>query len=62
LTVRMAWLLRVRELGLRFVEVPGVVLRRRLHLANKGQRRPDLALQRVRMLKQSLDRRRRGSR
>jgi glycosyltransferase involved in cell wall biosynthesis len=52
----MAWLLRAKELGLRFVEVPEIVVRRRLHLSNKGRRHPDLATQRCRMLKESLDR------
>ena len=36
--------------GLRFVELPELVLRRRLHMANKGRRRPDLVSQRCLML------------
>lgn len=54
----LAWLLRARECGLRFAEIPQVVVRRRLHAANKGRRRPELATQRCEILKRSLDRRR----
>jgi glycosyltransferase involved in cell wall biosynthesis len=54
----LAWLARAKEIGLRFVELPEIVLRRRLHLANKGRLRPELVSLRCRMLKQSLDRRR----
>jgi glycosyltransferase involved in cell wall biosynthesis len=52
------WLLRARERGVRFAHVAEVVVRRRLHAANKGRRHPELATQRCRMIKRSLDRRR----
>jgi glycosyltransferase involved in cell wall biosynthesis len=52
------WLLRAREAGLVFVEVPEVAVRRRLHATNKGRRQPELARQRCRVLKAALDRRR----
>ena len=52
------WLLRARECGLRFLELPEVVVRRRLHAANKGRMHPELARLRCRILKQALDRRR----
>jgi glycosyltransferase involved in cell wall biosynthesis len=52
------WLLRAREAALRFVEIPEVVVRRRLHATNKGRRQPELARQRCRILKAALDRRR----
>jgi glycosyltransferase involved in cell wall biosynthesis len=52
------WLLRAREAGLRFVAVPDLVVRRRIHSGNKGRAQPELARLRCRILKQSLDRRR----
>lgn len=54
----LEWLLRAREAGLRFVEIPDLVARRRLHDANKGRAHPELARLRCRILKESLDRRR----
>ena len=52
------WLLRAREAGLVFVEVPEIVVRRRLHASNKGRAQPELARQRCLVLKHALDRRR----
>ena len=54
----LAWLLRAQELGLGIAEVPELLVRRRLHAANKGRQHPELARQRCRILKQALDRRR----
>jgi len=52
------WLLRAHEAGLRFAEIPDLVVRRRLHEGNKGRVHPELARLRCRILKHALDRRR----
>ena len=52
------WYLRATECGLKSVTLPQVVLKRRLHENNIGIRKQDLQVQYVRVLKASLDRRR----
>jgi glycosyltransferase involved in cell wall biosynthesis len=54
------WALRVREAGLRTAMLPEVVYIRRIHGANQGLARPDLARHRLAVLKASLDRQRRA--
>lgn len=52
------WFARARGLGLRIHELPEVVLNRRLHTTNSSLRNRDSAVDFVRVLKASLDRRR----
>lgn len=52
------WLLRAREHGLREVMLDHTVLRRRLHAANHGRLKNDLAGEYALAFKQALDRRR----
>jgi glycosyltransferase involved in cell wall biosynthesis len=52
------WFLRAREAGLSFGTLPSVVLRRRIHGENLGVRMRDDRSDFVRLLKASLDRRR----
>ena len=52
------WLLRAEDLGVRFVTIPDVVLRRRLHRSNHGVVRRDARQDYVRVVKAALDRRR----
>jgi glycosyltransferase involved in cell wall biosynthesis len=54
----MSWHLRAREAGLQMKILPSVVLKRRLHRNNRGLTHRHLMGQRLRILKQSLDRRR----
>jgi len=54
------WYARAMERGLRSLILPGVVMKRRLHAANLGVRRRDARGDYVRVLKASLDRRRKG--
>ena len=53
----LAWVMRAGEI-LAFAQLEETVLHRRLHGANKGLLRPDLAAQRCRIIKEALDRRR----
>lgn len=55
----VSWILRSREQGLREVMLPDLVYMRRLHKNNKGITRQEFSGDRVRILKASLDRRRR---
>lgn len=55
------WLLRAREHGLREVMLDDIVLRRRLHAANHGRVKHDLAGEYALTLKRALDRRRASS-
>jgi glycosyltransferase involved in cell wall biosynthesis len=52
------WYARARDLGLRAVTIPDVVLRRRIHASNLGRRERHSHQDYVHVLKQSLDRRR----
>src|SRR5262249_21627524 len=54
----MSWHLRAREAGLRMKMLPDIVLQRRLHQENRGRTHRHLMGQRLRILKESLDRRR----
>jgi glycosyltransferase involved in cell wall biosynthesis len=54
----MSWYMRAMEAGLRLRVLPDLVLRRRLHAANKGVRLGEHARQRLEILKAALDRRR----
>lgn len=54
------WYARAKERGLRNVVLPGIVLRRRLHKSNMGVRLRDSRADYARILKASLDRRRRA--
>src|SRR5262249_36562968 len=54
----MSWHLRAREAGLHMKMLPDVVLLRRLHHANRGRTHRHMMGQRLRILKESLDRRR----
>lgn len=59
----LAWYSRVMEKGLRSLMLPEVVLKRRLHIGNKGIRQRTLQkTQYLRILKASLERRRAASR
>jgi glycosyltransferase involved in cell wall biosynthesis len=59
LTDAVAWYLRLVERDLKRLMLPDVVLRRRLHRANKGLREPTLhKREMLQLLKASLDRRR----
>ena len=60
--VCMSWLTRAQDAGLRIRMLEDVVLRRRLHAANKGIVHRDQVGQRVRILKAALDRRRKAKR
>jgi glycosyltransferase involved in cell wall biosynthesis len=52
------WFARAREVGVRMVMLPDIVLKRRLHDDNLGVRERRSQLEYVRVLKRSLDRRR----
>ena len=52
------WILRAEAAGLRFVTVPELVLRRRLHLLNHGVVRKDARQDYLKVVKAALDRRR----
>ena len=52
------WYIRAREMGIKSIMLPDVVLRRRLHADNTGSRDRDSRTDYVRILKASLDRRR----
>jgi glycosyltransferase involved in cell wall biosynthesis len=52
------WILRAEAMGVRFVTVPELVLRRRLHLCNHGVTRRDARQDYVKVVKAALDRRR----
>jgi glycosyltransferase involved in cell wall biosynthesis len=52
------WILRAEAAGLRFVTVPELVLRRRLHLQNHGVVRRDARRDYLKVVKAALDRRR----
>ena len=52
------WFLRAEDLGLRPIELPDVVLRRRLHRTNHGVVRAEARIDYVRVIKAALDRRR----
>jgi glycosyltransferase involved in cell wall biosynthesis len=54
----LSWYLRAKEVGLRTLMLPDLVLRRRLHETNQGIRERGAATDYVRILKASLDRRR----
>ncbi|OGD29173.1 MAG: hypothetical protein A2Y56_04950 [Candidatus Aminicenantes bacterium RBG_13_63_10] len=54
------WLLRVRDAGLETFIVPQVVVRRRLHAENTGLRDREFVRERVLVLKQAMDRRRKA--
>ena len=54
----ISWYLRATEMGLRTLMLPDLVLRRRLHETNMGIRERGAAIDYVRILKASLDRRR----
>ena len=56
------WTLRARELGLKNVILPDIVLKRRLHASNSGRLHLDPRREYVRYLKASLDRRRASKR
>jgi glycosyltransferase involved in cell wall biosynthesis len=55
----VSWIMRAREQGLRQVMLPHLVYMRRLHKNNKGITHRQFSRDRVRILKASLDRRRR---
>lgn len=55
----VSWIMRARERGLREVMVPDVIYMRRLHKNNKGITHRQFGRDRIRILKASLDRRRR---
>lgn len=57
----MDWYLRAQEAGLKMTMLPDLVCRRRLHENNKGLRLKQQQIQRVRILKAALDRRRSAS-
>jgi glycosyltransferase involved in cell wall biosynthesis len=57
----MSWIMRAREQGLREIMLPNLVYMRRIHKHNKGTTHRQLIGDRVRILKASLDRRRRLS-
>jgi hypothetical protein len=52
------WLLKSRELGLKNLMMPNIVLKRRLHETNMGVRLREHRNEYVRIVKSSLDRRR----
>ncbi len=54
----LEWLLRARRLGLREASVPELVVRRRIHGANRSIRHRDLRMKWTTELKRSLDERR----
>jgi glycosyltransferase involved in cell wall biosynthesis len=54
----MDWYLRAQEVGLQMTMLPEMVYRRRLHENNKGMRLKEEQIQRVRIIKAALDRRR----
>jgi glycosyltransferase involved in cell wall biosynthesis len=54
------WLVRVRDAGLETFIVSRVVMRRRLHAENSGLRERDAARNRILVLKQALDKRRKA--
>jgi glycosyltransferase involved in cell wall biosynthesis len=54
----MSWYMRAQEQQLSLSVIPQVVLRRRIHDANKGITRRDAIVDRVRIVKAALDRRR----
>jgi glycosyltransferase involved in cell wall biosynthesis len=56
----MDWLVRARELGLRELQLPDVVLQRRLHPGGHSRKYRDQFGDYARILKASLDRRREG--
>ena len=55
------WYLRAVEVGVRHTLLPRLVLRRRLHMTNTGRGGPERRTDFARVLKNSLDRRRRGA-
>ena len=57
----IGWLSRARSLGLRTAELDRIVLRRRLHLSNTGLRFRQDRREYLRVLKASLDQRRRAA-
>ena len=54
----VSWVMRAMEQGLKMVMIPEVVFRRRIHSSNKGITQRAFITQRVRIIKASLDRRR----
>lgn len=52
------WFIRAKEMGLKEIMIPQVLVRRRLHKTNTDTLNKEFALERVRILKASLDRRR----
>lgn len=56
--VTVDWYARAQEAGLRMLVLPDVVLERRLHTQNNGIREHDARSQYIRVLKESLERRR----
>lgn len=54
----VSWIMRAKELGLQMLMLPDLVYSRRLHKKNKGITHRQFMIDRVRILKASLDRRR----
>lgn len=54
----LSWFIRAREIKLKEGMIPEVLVLRRLHKSNSGIRRPELGKQRLQILKEALDRRR----
>ncbi len=52
------WFLKASEIGLRTFMLPGIVMKRRIHMDNLSLRKPESRADFVHMLKASLDRRR----
>ena len=54
----LSWHLRADEIGVKMHMLPDIVVYRRLHVANKGRLLKEFSADRLRVLKESLDRRR----
>lgn len=56
----LSWYLRALEKGLEVHTVNDIVMRRRIHSTNHSRLKPDMRIQYVRAIKESLDRKRKG--
>ena len=52
------WIARAEALGVRSAQIPGIVMRRRIHDANHGRRRPGARGDYLKVVKSALDRKR----